>query len=92
MSPVLPARAAPGTRLLHVSTLTHTLLRLYYEESAQDLVEYAYLSAFVGLAGIVVWAAIVQLLGDRYTEYNSGVQSQWCPPNPDGTATPSNCP
>ena len=74
-----------------MSTLTHTLLRLYYEESAQDLVEYAYLSAFVGLAGIVVWAAIVQLLGDRYTEYNSGVQSQWCPPNPDGTAT-ANCP
>ena len=72
-------------------TFARTLGRWYSDESAQDLVEYAYLSAFVGLAGILVWAAIVTLLGARYADYNTGVQNQWCPPNPDGTAT-ANCP
>ena len=74
-----------------VSRLTVILRRWYHEDSAQDLVEYAYLSAFVGLAGIAVWLTIVQLLGVRYAGYNTGVQNQWCPPNPDGTAT-ANCP
>jgi Flp pilus assembly pilin Flp len=75
----------------NVRTFTRILRRWYSEESAQDLVEYAYLSAFVGLAGLVVWATIVQLLGARYADYNTGVQSQWCPPDPDGTPT-ANCP
>jgi hypothetical protein len=52
------------------------------DESAQDLVEYAYLGLFVGLTGIVVWAAIVDLLGLRYAEYNTQVQSIWVSPDP----------
>jgi hypothetical protein len=75
----------------NVRTFTRILRRWYSEDSAQDLVEYAYLSAFVGLAGLVVWATIVQLLGERYADYNTGIQSQWCPPDPDGTPT-ANCP
>jgi Flp pilus assembly pilin Flp len=80
-----------GSTKSFVRTFARTLGRWYSDESAQDLVEYAYLSAFVGLAGILVWAAIVTLLGARYADYNTGVQNQWCPPNPDGTAT-ANCP
>jgi Flp pilus assembly pilin Flp len=56
--------------------------RLLHEDSAQDLVEYAYLAALVGLAGLLVWAAIVGLLGERYSEYNSGVQGLWESPSP----------
>ena len=52
------------------------------DESAQDLVEYAYLSALVGLAGVLAWQGIVQLLGTRYAEYNSGVQGLWQSPPP----------
>jgi hypothetical protein len=76
---------------LAVNRLTVLLRRWYHEDSAQDLVEYAYLSAFVGLAGLAVWLIIVQLLGARYADYNTGIQNQWCPPNPNGSAT-ANCP
>lgn len=56
--------------------------RFLREDSAQDLVEYAYLAALVGLVGAVVWVEIVRLLGERYTEYNSGVQDLWQSPPP----------
>jgi Flp pilus assembly pilin Flp len=61
------------------------------DDSAQDLVEYAYLAVFVGLVGVAVWGSIVQLLGIRYAGYNAGVQTLWCSPNPNGTPI-SNCP
>ena len=64
------------------------LRRFLVEDSAQDLVEYAYLAVFVGLVGVAVWGSIVQLLGARYTDYNNGVQGIWCSP---GTST-VNCP
>ena len=58
------------------------LRRFFSDDSAQDLVEYAYLGLFVGLTGIVVWAGIVDLLGLRYTDYNNQVQSIWISPDP----------
>jgi Flp pilus assembly pilin Flp len=86
--PVAPAEGGTRDVVSQVRTITRSLRRWYSDESAQDLVEYAYLSAFVGLAGLAVWTAIVQLLGARYADYNSGVQSLWCTP---GTST-INCP
>jgi Flp pilus assembly pilin Flp len=59
-----------------------TLGQFIRDDSAQDLVEYGYLAALVGLSGLVVWAAIVQLLGDRYTDYNNDVQNVWYPDPP----------
>ena len=50
------------------------------DDSAQDVVEYAYLALFVGLVGIVVWSSVVDLLGLRYTDYNDNVQDLWEPP------------
>ena len=52
----------------------HRFLR---DESAQDIVEYGYLAAFVGAAGIVIWASIVGLLGAHYDAVNHGVQDLW---------------
>ena len=71
-----------GSTKSFVRTFGRILQRWYYDESAQDLVEYAYLAAFVGLAGLLVWATIVQLIGARYTDYNSGVQGLWESPQP----------
>ena len=71
-----------GSMKSFVRTFARILQRWYYDESAQDLVEYAYLAAFVGLAGLLVWATIVQLIGARYTDYNSGVQGLWESPQP----------
>jgi hypothetical protein len=58
------------------------ILSFLNDDSAQDLVEYAYLGLFVGLVGIVTWASIVDLMGDRYTEYNADVQGLWVSPDP----------
>ena len=52
------------------------------DDSAQDIVEYGYLAALVGLTGILVWGAIVNLLGLRYTDYNNDVQNSWFPDPP----------
>jgi Flp pilus assembly pilin Flp len=51
--------------------------RFWLEEDGQDLVEYALLTALVGLTGIAVWSTIVGLIGDRYTDYDTGVQGLW---------------
>jgi Flp pilus assembly pilin Flp len=51
--------------------------RFWVDDSAQDLVEYSYLAVFVGLVGILVWGSILQLLGFRYTDYNTNVQGLW---------------
>jgi len=74
-----------------MSTIGEVLRTFLADESAQDLIEYAYLSIFVGLVGVTVWNTIVQLLGIRYAGYNTGVQTLWCSPNPNGTAI-TNCP
>ena len=51
--------------------------RFWLEEDGQDLVEYALLTALIGLTGIVVWSTIVGLIGARYTDYDTGVQGLW---------------
>lgn len=58
------------------------------EDSAQDLVEYALLAAFIGLAG---WAIVTTLPDVMRTTYESwadptdGVPGQWDPPEPAGS-------
>ena len=52
------------------------------DESAQDLVEYAYLTVFVGLAGLAVWSAIVDVMSAAYSGYDSDTQNLWEPPDP----------
>ncbi len=51
--------------------------RFWLEEDGQDLVEYALLTALIGLAGLAIWSTIVGLIGDRYTDYDTGVQGLW---------------
>lgn len=52
------------------------------DESGQDLVEYAYLTLFVGLAGLAAWVAIVDSMGTAYAGFDSGTQQLWEPPDP----------
>jgi Flp pilus assembly pilin Flp len=54
-----------------------TIRRLFAEDEGQDLVEYAFLGAFIAVVGVVVWNNIVTLLGLRYAEYNSNTQQLW---------------
>jgi Flp pilus assembly pilin Flp len=59
-----------------------SLLRFVREDSAQDLVEYALLGVFIGVASVLVWQNISSLIGDRYAEYNSNVNTLWAPAEP----------
>ena len=61
------------------------LTRLFRSEGGQDLIEYALLTAGVGLAGLAVWPAIIDSLSDVYTQLDSQTQDLWEPPNPVGS-------
>ena len=61
------------------------LRRFLRDDSAQDVVEYSFLALFVGLVGLLLWPAVLTLIGARYTDYLdpvSGVQSLWETPDP----------
>ena len=55
------------------------------DESGQDIVEYALLTAFFGICAIAVWTSLRDALGLHYSGTTSGVQSLWDPPPPSGS-------
>jgi Flp pilus assembly pilin Flp len=59
--------------------------RLFREESGQDLIEYALLTAFIGLAGAAAWSAIAGSLEAAYTGYDNDVQGIYEPLDPGAT-------
>jgi Flp pilus assembly pilin Flp len=61
------------------------LLRIAREDSGQDVVEYALLTAFFGLAALAAWTSIRDALGVNYGSTTSGVQGLWDPPPPSGS-------
>jgi hypothetical protein len=52
------------------------------DDTAQDLMEYALLGAFIGVVGLLAWQGIVAVLGQEYADYGTGVSQQWEPPAP----------
>lgn len=56
--------------------------RLIGDDSGQDLIEYALLTAFIGLAGLAAWVTIRNNLGQAYSGYDVNTQSLWEPPVP----------
>ena len=62
------------------------LLRLAYrlirEETAEDLVEYGLLTAFIGLAGVAVFGLIMAGLHSGYTNWDRDTQNLWVMPDP----------
>ena len=59
-----------------------TLLEFVADDGWQDLVEYAMLGAFIGVVSVLVWQNIASLIGTRYAEYNSNVNTLWASPEP----------
>ena len=69
--------------------LAATLRRLLNDDSGQDLVEYALLSAVIGIAAIFVWQQVVTAVFTAYTTSNTGVQNvSACTPDPGGGGCP----
>ena len=46
-----------------------TLRRLWADDSGQDLIEYALLSAFIGLAGVAAFSGMGATLRTTYTSW-----------------------
>jgi Flp pilus assembly pilin Flp len=65
--------------------LSLPLTRLIADDSGQDLVEYALLTAFIGVAGAAVWSAIAGSLEAAYTGYDNDVQDIYEPQDPGAT-------
>jgi Flp pilus assembly pilin Flp len=65
--------------------LTAFVERLAREDSGQDVVEYALLTAFFGLAVLAAWTSLLEALRVSHGGTTSGVQSLWEPPPPSGS-------
>ena len=61
------------------------LVRLIRDDEGQDLIEYALLTAGMGLAGIAVWPAITTAIGVAYGTWDTQTQGLWETPPPSGS-------
>lgn len=60
------------------------LAALYDDERGQDLIEYALLTAAVGLASAATWPLIAESLEGAYRALDTNTQGLWDPPGPGG--------
>lgn len=59
-----------------------TLLSLLFDESGDDLLEYALLSALLGIAGAVALALMPSVINTVYSSWDSATQDAWQPQDP----------
>lgn len=69
------------------SRLRQRVRSLRGDSRGQDLVEYALLTALVGVCCIAAWGLIENQLGARYTTLNTQSQGLWVPPDPGGAGS-----
>ena len=62
--------------------MTTLLLRFLAEEDAQDLIEYALLCTFVGLAGAAGFNVLMDAIGVTYGKWDTQVNDLWNTPDP----------
>ncbi|MEZ5292655.1 MAG: hypothetical protein R2745_16355 [Vicinamibacterales bacterium] len=74
----------PGDIIWVGRCLAAALRRLAHDERGQDLVEYALLTAGIGLAGIATWPTIAQTIGTVYSALDTRTQALWAPCDPGG--------
>ena len=56
--------------------------RLVREDEGQDLVEYALLGAFIGLACFAGFQTVQNTIFGAYGNWDTGQQGLWVPPDP----------
>jgi Flp pilus assembly pilin Flp len=64
------------------------LARFAADDAAFDIVEYALLAAFLGLAGYGILLSLPSVMGTTYSSWldtNNGVPGKWDPPEPAGS-------
>jgi Flp pilus assembly pilin Flp len=59
-------------------------VRFGADESGQDLIEYALLTAIIGIVGFLVMSTFSNRMGTAYSGWNTAAQTAWqpCPPQP----------
>lgn len=62
--------------------MIHLLKRLLSDDEGQDVLEYALLTASVGLIGIATWPLIAAGIGATYQQLDTNTQDLWEVPNP----------
>ena len=71
------------TAAVKSSTRTSSLRQLLVDDSGQDIVEYALLTAIIGIAAILIWNALTNQVGAVYSAADTGVQNlSACTPDP----------
>jgi len=66
------------------SWLFRWIVTLARDERGQDIVEYALLSALIGVMGIAAWDAIAGGIGNAYSDWDFNTQDLWEPDDPVG--------
>jgi Flp pilus assembly pilin Flp len=62
---------------------------LFAEEHGADLIEYALLSAFIGVCAVASWMTVPQLIAAAYNAWDTNVQNiSACTPDPGGGGCP----
>ena len=59
-------------------------VRFFKQDDGQDLVEYALLTAFVGLASLGAFDLLGGAIRATYTAWDAGINALWEPPAPQG--------
>ena len=67
-----------------VRSAAAVLFRLVYDERGQDVIEYALLTAAVGVVSPATWPVIASAVGTAYTTHESNTHNLWEPPPPGG--------
>jgi Flp pilus assembly pilin Flp len=54
------------------------------DDSGQDLIEYALLTAIISISGVLILSALSTTMGPAYSGWNTAGQNAWqpCPPKP----------
>lgn len=60
------------------------IARLFADDSGQDLVEYALLTAAIGVVSAATWPIIATSIGTAYSSLDMNTQDLWEPPPPGG--------
>jgi len=58
------------------------VLRLLGDEQGQDLIEYALLTAVIGLAGVAVFGLLLGVISNTYGSQEGAVNDRWVPSDP----------
>jgi Flp pilus assembly pilin Flp len=58
------------------------VLRLFRDEQAQDLIEYALLTAVIGFAGVAVFGILLGVISNTYGSQEGAVNDRWVPSDP----------